>query len=468
MDPWIGDATALSTPLWWVPEGAFEGWLGGLPKDRATQASAWAKAHDFIGQSGRVLVLPGSNGTLWGVALGLGSRAPETLKAADIAALVERLPQGQYALATPLIPAAATEMAVGWAIGQYRFDRYRSSKKPVCPAKLVLPVGADHAAVRRWVAADALARDLINTPACDLGPAELAAAVDAVGMRFGARVTQVVGDELLAQGFPLIHAVGRAASAAPRLVDLRYGQHGPRVTIVGKGVCFDTGGLDLKPSSAMGLMKKDMGGAACALALAQWLMEAQLPIRLRLLIPAVENSVAGNAYRPGDVLRSRQGLTVEITNTDAEGRLVLADALTLAAEEAPDVLIDLATLTGAARVALGQELPALYASNEVLTADLMTASRVTADAMWPMPLWAPYADDLSSKIADLTNASTQSFAGSIVAALFLRRFVPEAIDWVHIDLYAWNGRERPGRPVGGEAQTIRALAAWLSARYPRT
>ncbi len=328
------------------------------------------------------------------------------------------------------------------------------------------PPGADLAYVRRLVAADTLARDLINTPACDLGPAELAAAVEAVGERFGARVTQVVGDALLAQGFPLIHAVGRAAPAAPRLVDLRFGRAGPLVTIVGKGVCFDTGGLDLKPSQAMGLMKKDMGGAACALGLAQAVMAAALPVRLRLLIPAVENSVAANAYRPGDVLATRQGLTVEVTNTDAEGRLVLADALTLAAEESPDLLIDLATLTGAARVALGQELPALYTSSDALTAEVMAASRASADPMWPMPLWAPYADDLSSKVADLTNASAQSFAGSIVAALFLRRFVPESVAWVHIDLYAWNGRERPGRPVGGEAQTLRALYALLASRYP--
>ncbi|MBS0396692.1 MAG: leucyl aminopeptidase family protein, partial [Proteobacteria bacterium] len=333
------------------------------------------------------------------------------------------------------------------------------------PAELVPPEGADLAHVRRVAEADALARDLINTPACDLGPAQLAEAVTRVARRYGAEVRDVIGEGLLAERLPAIHAVGRAAARAPRLVELRHGVAGPRLTLVGKGVCFDSGGLDLKPSSGMALMKKDMGGAACALALAQLVMDARLPVRLRLLVPAVENSIGADAYRPGDVLATRAGTTVEVTNTDAEGRLVLADALALACEEQPDLVVDLATLTGAARVALGPELPALYASPEALAAELAGHGRAVGDALWPMPLWVGYEDELASKVADLVNAPSSGFAGSVVAALFLRRFVGEAIPWLHVDLYAWNGKERPGRPVGAEAQAVRALYAFLCARY---
>ena len=287
----------------------------------------------------------------------------------------------------------------------------------------------------------------------------------AVADRYGATFTEIVGEDLLARGFPAVHAVGRAAARAPRLVEMRAGLGGPRVTLVGKGVCFDTGGLDLKPSAAMLLMKKDMGGAACALALAQMLLDAQVPIRLRLLIPAVENSVSGNAFRPGDVLPTRAGLTVEVGNTDAEGRLLLADALALAEEEDPDLLIDFATLTGAARVALGPELPAVFTASDALAQELASHAELSQDPLWRLPLWEGYEEELNSKVADLANVGASGQAGAIVAALFLRRFVAPRRAWLHVDLYAWNGRERPGRPAGAEAQTVRALYSLIVSRY---
>ncbi len=453
-----------SRPLWLVAETESDGWTERLaPALRAT-FGAWTRQNGFRGERGRVLLLPGPDGDVVGAVLGLGRATREDLTPALLQGAPERLPLGTYRLGDTLSPAGATAAALGWAIGRYRFDRYRTPL-PAELATLVMPANADAAEVRRLAAADALARDLINTPAGDLGPVELSAAIAAVAARYGASCREVVGDALIAEGYPAIHAVGRAAAAAPRLVDLRWGSTGPRVTLIGKGVCFDTGGLDLKPSSGMLLMKKDMGGAACALALAQIVMDAGLKVRLRLLVPAVENSVSANAYRPGDVLATRKGLTVEVTNTDAEGRLVLADALTLADEEKPDLVIDLATLTGAARTALGPELPALYASSDALAAEVLTSARRAADPLWHMPLYTPYEEDFASKVADLANSSSSPFAGSIVAALFLRRFIAETTPWVHVDLYAWNGRDRPGRPVGAEAQSVRALAGFLVARY---
>jgi leucyl aminopeptidase len=452
-------------PLWLVGEGDAEDWTQRVPAPDRALAAAWARTHGFRGERGRLLAIPRADGELAGAALGLGrlaslaELAPQTL-----AGVPERLPQGRYWLADELTPAAATAAALGWALGRYRFDRYRHPSAVALP-ELALPANADREHVRRVAEADTLARDLINTPAGDLGPVELAAAVAAVAARFGAEYREIVGPELLVAGFPAIHAVGRAAAAAPRLAELRFGTAGPLIALVGKGVCFDTGGLDLKPSAGMLLMKKDMGGAACALALAQLVMDAGLPVRLLLLVPAVENSVSANAYRPGDVLATRKGLTIEVANTDAEGRLVLADALAYADESRPDLLVDLATLTGAARTALGPELPALYASEDALAAELLAAARRASDPLWHMPLWAPYEEDFGSKIADLANASASPFAGSIIAALFLRRFVGEATRWLHLDLYAWNGKERPGRPVGAEAQAVRALYEFLLARY---
>jgi leucyl aminopeptidase len=466
MSAFIDQPDAACRPLWLVAESDADGWMSRLPAADRALATAWSRANAFRGERSRVLLVPRADGELAGAAVGLGRLATlAELTPQHLAPVPERVPSGRYQLAEALPPAAATAAALGWALGRYRFERYRKRSGGAPLPALVMPANADRERVRRLAEADGLARDLINTPAADLGPAELAAAVAAVANRFGADFRQVVGEQLLAEGFPAIHAVGRAAAAPPRLLELRCGSAGPRVTLVGKGVCFDSGGLDLKPATGMLLMKKDMGGAACALALAQAVMDARLKIRLRLLVPAVENSVAGNAYRPGDVLATRKGLTVEVGNTDAEGRLVLADALALADEERPDLLIDLATLTGAARVALGPELPALYAGSDALAAELGAHARAAADPVWHMPLWPGYEDEFASTVADLANVSASPLAGSIIAALFLRRFVSETTPWLHLDLYAWNAKDRPGRPVGAEAQTVRALYGLLAARY---
>ena len=464
-DAFLPQATPDCVPVWLAAEQETDGWLRELPATAREAAGAWAHATGFRAERHRVLLLPRPDGGLKGAVLGLGRLASQAeLTPWHLAGLPDRLPGGRYALATALTPAAATHAALGWALGRYRFERYRGCAGPA-PPLLAPPPGADLVRVLRLAAADALARDLINPPAGDLGPDALAAAIATVAARRGATCTQLVGAELLAARLPAIHAVGRAATIEPRLVDLRWGAAGPRLTLVGKGVCFDSGGLDIKPASAMALMKKDMGGAACALALAELVMAAGLPVQLRLLVPAVENSVAGNAYRPGDVLATRKGLSVEVGNTDAEGRLILADALALADEERPDLLIDLATLTGAARTALGPELPALYASHDALAAAVLRCARASHDPLWHMPLWPGYDDEFGSKVADIGNVAANAFAGSIVAALFLRRFLSDATQWLHVDLYAWNGKERPGRPIGAELQAVRALYAFLEERY---
>lgn len=452
-----------SLPLWLLTEAELPRWLSEQP----AEAAAWVRVHGFQGERHRVLTLPSRDGGIAGAVAGLGAlRAVADLKWWHAAGLSDRLPAQAYHLASTLPPEAATHFVVGWLMGSYRMSRYRVAASPISRPALVPPAGADLIYAQSAAAATAFARDLINTPANDLGPAELAAAAIDLATRFGARCEVLSGDDLKAHDFPLIHAVGAASSRQPRLIDLRWGERdAPRVTIVGKGVCFDTGGLDLKPSAGMLLMKKDMGGAACALALAQMLMGLGAPVQLRVLIPAVENSIGGSAYRPGDVLRSRKGLTVEIGNTDAEGRLVLADALVEADGERPDLLIDLATLTGAARVALGPELPAAYSTDEGLLAQLRTKGEEEADPVWPMPLWSGYDDELASKIADLGNVSAAPFAGSIIAALFLKRFVTATPGWLHVDLYAWNPRERPGRPVGAEAQCVRGLYRLIRARF---
>jgi leucyl aminopeptidase len=384
------------------------------------------------------------------------------------AGFAERLPPRRFHLAQQWSDAEATQLSLGFVYGSYRFERYRPSKSERA-ASLEPPANADQNFV--GIAAESLkmARDLINTPANDMGPAELAAAARQLAERHQADYQEWVGEELLAAQFPAIHAVGRASAAAPRLLDIHWSPPGgaalPRLTLVGKGVCFDSGGLDIKPSSGMALMKKDMGGAAVALSLANMLMRAKLRARLRVLIPAVENSVAGNAYRPGDILATRKGLTVEVGNTDAEGRLVLCDALALADGERPDLLIDFATLTGAARVALGPELPALFGSDETIVGELARIAAAEHDPLWPMPLWAGYDDELGSKVADLNNVAASGFAGAIFGALFLKRFVTETPNWLHIDLYAWNPKERPGRGVGAEANAVRGVYRYLVERY---
>ncbi len=452
-----------SRPLWLITEAELPRWLDAQP----AEAVAWVRANGFQGERHRVLTLPSSDGGIASALVGLGSlRAPGDLKLWHVAGLTDRLPPQQYRLAAGLPAQAATQFVLGWLMGSYRMSRYRTAAAQTLRPALVPPQEADLLYAQSAAAATSLARDLINTPANDLGPAELAMAATELGTRYGARCEVLIGEELKAHGFPLVHAVGAASAREPRFIDLRWGdRQAPRVTLVGKGVCFDTGGLDLKPSAGMLLMKKDMGGAACALALAEMLMHLRAPVQLRVLIPAVENSVGGRAYRPSDVLRSRKGLTVEIGNTDAEGRLVLADALVEADSERPDLLIDLATLTGAARVALGPELPAAYSTDDALLAELRLIGEEEADPVWPMPLWSGYDDELASKIADLSNVSAAPFAGSIIAALFLKRFISNTTNWLHIDLYAWNARERPGRPVGAEAQCVRSLYRLIRSRF---
>jgi leucyl aminopeptidase len=424
------------------------------------KATAWAKSAGFDGEAGRSLLVPGPGGDVSAILFGIGK--PEDCSALGTGALAKSLPVGNWHFAaSPDKPNLAT---LGLLLGGYEFTRY--GKKPGRDVTLTAPSGADAAHLRRVADAVFLTRDLVNTPTNDMGPDDLEIAVRALARKHKARISVVKGDDLLAGNFPMIHAVGRASDKAPRLIDMAWGSRSaPRVTLVGKGVCFDTGGLDIKPASGMLHMKKDMGGAANVLGLASMIMASKLGVRLRVLIPAVENAISGNAFRPGDILKSRKGPTVEIGNTDAEGRLVLADALALADEEEPDLLVDMATLTGAARVALGPEVPPYYTDDELLASDLASASRDVEDPLWRMPLWRPYDAKLSSRVADMNNVTTDGFAGSITAALFLRRFVEKAKSWAHFDIFAWNPSDRPHGPAGGEAQGIRALEQVISQRF---
>jgi leucyl aminopeptidase len=444
-----------------VFEEDFPAWRDAQPPNVHT----WLSASQFRPDRLKLALVPAQDGALQSVLLGLGrQQTTEDPWFWAAASLPERLPGGRFHLEE--VPAVALQkFALGWAYGHYRFDRYRKVPSDKVQT-LSVDAPVDVAEVQRLGAASSLARDLVNTPANDMSPAHLMEAALAVAKKYGAIARIYIGNELLANNFPTVHAVGRAGAVEPRLLDMQWGNPGhPKVTLVGKGVCFDTGGLDLKPSASMLMMKKDMGGAATALGLAQAIMDAGLAIRLRLIIPAVENSVAGNAFRPGDVLQTRKGLSVEIGNTDAEGRLILSDALSLADEAQPELLIDFATLTGAARVALGPELPALFASNDELARALIAHGTQASDPLWQLPFWAGYDDEFSSKIADMNNVSSSGLAGAIIGALFLRRFVSRATAWAHIDMYAWNGKERPGRPVGAEPQCIRAVYGYLKARY---
>jgi leucyl aminopeptidase len=454
---------AAALPLWLATEQDYPALLRALPP----VARTWARAQGFAAERHRVLAVPGADGSLGGAVLGLGPlAAANELCLWDAALLPERLPAATYRLESALGAPAATQFVLGWLLGGYRLHRYRGVPATAPAASsLIAPAGADLRYAQAAADAIGYGRDLINAPANELGPAELVAAAQTLAAQHGGTAIVYTGTEL-AREFPLVAAVGAGSARAPQLVDCRWSRSGaPRVTLIGKGVCFDSGGLDLKPSTAMLLMKKDMGGAACALALARLLLELDAPVELRLLIPAVENSVGGAAFRPGDVWRSRRGLTVEIGNTDAEGRLVLADALAAADLEQPDLLIDLATLTGAARTALGPDLPAVFASEESLGAQLAQLGRAHADPVWPLPLWMGYDDELGSRIADLNNVSASPFAGAIIAALFLRRFVTATPHWLHLDLYAWNPKDRPGRPLGAEAQCVRALYQLIRHRY---
>ena len=447
---------SAAIPVTILPPSAVAAWR----KRQSGGVGRWLSDTGFDGKDGALATLPASRG-------GIGQAVAVIADMDDphaFASLAARLPAGAWRLADEKMPArAATIAAFGWGLAGYRFARYRASKAR--PATLVWPAQADRSAVEARLEANFLARDLINTPASDMGPQDLAAAAKALGKRFGAKVSVIEGDDLLRQNWPMVHAVGRASVRKPCLIDLVWGPaDAPKITLVGKGVCFDSGGLDLKSAAGMLTMKKDMGGAAHVLALASMVMAAKLKVRLRVMVPAVENSVSGNAFRPLDVLQTRKGITVEIGNTDAEGRLVLGDALHEAASEDPALIVDCATLTGAARVALGTEVPALFASDEALAADILAAAEAERDPLWRLPLWQPYRKLLDSKVADINNVATSEFGGALTAALFLQEFVGKRIPWAHVDMMAWNPNERPGRPVGAAAQGLRALYAAIEKR----
>ncbi len=451
------DASEGACPIHRVDDKTLQAVLSGLPEAHR----AWARAQGWEPRPGNVLGLPGSDGSLAAVLAGVGGSEPFW----TLASLPGRLPAGSYVFAGEPAGDEARSLALAWGIGQYAFRRYRKDP-PSGPRRLAWPGGVDAAFVLSAVDADALVRDLVNTPSADMGPAELSQAAAELAGAHGAEFTETVGPDLLSGNFPAIHAVGRASERAPRLIDITWGEPGrPRVTLVGKGVCFDSGGLNIKAPPGMRNMKKDMGGAAQVLGLASMVMRACLPVRLRVLIPAVENAISGDAYRPGDVVPTRAGLTVEIGNTDAEGRMVLADALALADEESPEVLMDYATLTGAARVALGPDLPPVYSPDGDFAAALANAAAEEGDPLWPMPLWAPYDENLASPVADLNNIAPDGFAGSIYGGLFLKRFVKQSACWAHLDVFAWNPRNRSGRAEGGMAQGVRAGFAWLAKRY---
>lgn len=455
--PFKTKADAKTIPITPVETDVLDAWL----KGQNAAMRRWVEASGFKAKPGEISLVAGKDGGLDGVLLGV--EAHDGLW--DYAGLPTRLPVGSYRIDARMSAAGATAAATGWALGGYRFDRYKSAKSPKLPS-LVWPQRADRARVKAMADATSLVRDLINTPAEDMGPSQLAAAARGLGRQFKAKVTVISGDTLLKQNYPTIHAVGRASDDAPRLIDLRWGRaRDPKVTLVGKGVCFDTGGLDLKSAAGMLRMKKDMGGGAHVLGLAHLIMANKLKVRLRVLVPAVENNVSGNAFRPLDVIKTRKGTTVEIGNTDAEGRLVMCDALTEAGRENPEIILDFATLTGAARVALGTELPAMFANDDKLADDLIKAGEGTSDPVWRLPLWQPYRRLLDSKVADINNISEGGFGGAITAALYLQEFVDDATPWAHFDIMAWNTSPKPGRPVGGDAQAMRAAFAMIEKRF---
>ncbi len=453
----VARAPKNAIPLFLLTEKTFPAWQKKAPK----RASAWMQTQEFTAKPGTFWLVPDEAGKLQKVIAGI-STIPSLW---DIADFANRLPKGIYKLESDLPIAYQEWLALGWALGAYKFTRYKKAAAP--RAKLALPAGADAAKITRYATAINLARTLITTPAEDMTPAALADAVIETGKAFGAKVTQIIGDDLLKKNYPAIHRVGRASINAPRLIDLNWGnpKH-PKVTLVGKGVTFDTGGLDIKPSSGMYLMKKDMGGAACVLAIASLIMDAKLPVCLRVLIPAVENSISANAFRPSDIITMRSGLTVEVGNTDAEGRLILADALAEAIHDKPEILIDMATLTGAARGALGTDLPALFCNDDKLADQIIAAGAAMEDPLWRMPLHAAYNKMLDSNIADINSAPNSPYAGAITAALFLQRFTGKTA-WAHIDLMAYNLSSKPGRPEGGEAMAVRAIFRAIETRFAK-
>jgi len=452
-----GKKSAGAIPITPIEARNFKAWR----KTQGKTMKAWVDSTGFNAARGAVSLVSAPSGKLDRVLLGIADHDGLW----SYAALPAALPAGTYWIDARLEPDQATIAALGWALGSYGFDRYKKSPRNA-PATLVWPENCDRGHVRRTADATGLVRDLINTPAGDMGPAELAAAARKMAKGHGAKFSVITGDALLKHNYPTIHAVGRASANAPRLIDIRWGRPGaPRVTLVGKGVCFDTGGLDLKSATGMLRMKKDMGGGAQILGLADMVMGAKLDVRLRVLVPAVENAVSGNAMFPMDVIKTRKGITVEIGNTDAEGRLVLCDALAEADREKPDLIIDCATLTGAARVALGTELPAMFCNDDDTANALAAHGTATGDPLWRLPLWKPYRPMLDSKIADINNVSEGGFAGAITAALYLQEFVGDATPWVHVDMMGWNLAEKPGRPAGGEATGMRALFALIEGKF---
>jgi len=426
-----------------------------------SRISAWVSASGFAGALGTALMLPGSDGTPVAALAGYGNEEQRARQRFPLAAALPGLAPGTYRIASGLPSDTAATEALGWLLSGYQFTRYHQGNSPSAEKRLVAPEGVDTARIQVLAAAEELTRDLVNTPASDMGPEALEAAARHLAKEHDAKIEVITGDDLRTRNFPMIHAVGRASAQAPRLIDLRWGNTGPSLTLVGKGVCFDTGGLNLKPGASMGLMKKDMGGAANTMGLAKAIMALGLPVQMRLLIPAVENSVSANSFRPGDILTSRKGLTVEINNTDAEGRLVLADALSYADEDAPDLMISMATLTGAARVAVGPDLAPFYVDDDSVAAALALSGAAEADPVWRMPFHSAYEAMIEPGIADLDNAPAGGFAGSITAALFLRRFTGKAKAYAHFDIYSWQPKPEPGRAKGGLGQGVRAILGAL-------
>jgi leucyl aminopeptidase len=449
------DRSSSSLPVQFVSAPKWRAWL----KEQSAPRRGWLESLGLSGSPGDFAVLPGRDGKAAGAVLVLPARPVLW----DVGALATRLPAGTWKLGDTA-PISATDAAVAIGLGAWRFDRYKARKAKPGP-RILWPQGADKARATAIIEAISMARDLITTPSSDMGPVELAAAAQAMAKAHKAKISVIVGDDLLKKNYPMVHAVGRASTRAPRLIDLTWGHESdPKVTLVGKGVCFDTGGLDLKAAAGMLNMKKDMGGAATMMAVASMVMACKLPVRLRLLVPAVENSVSGNAFRPLDVVPTRKGISVEIGNTDAEGRLILCDALFEGASEKPSMMVDCATLTGAARVALGTDLPALFCNDDTLADQLLAAGKNVTDPMWRMPLYRPYRRLIDSKVADINNVSGGAFGGAIIAAIYLQEFVPDDVPWAHFDMMAWNNTSRPGRPEGGEAQAARAIFAAIEKR----
>ena len=454
MSAHFADPTHTSIPLYLIAQDQLSDWL----KTQSGPVAAWVDINGFTGGLGQALAMPNPDGTIQCALAGYGTPSTRERGRFHLAGAATNLPTGVYHLESSLAPAELAIESLGWLLASYRFDRY--ARATPMKAQLVAPAGIDAARITAQAQGEFLTRDLINTPASDMGPPDLETAARDLAKQHGANIDVLVGDDLLTNNFPLIHAVGRAADRAPRLIDLKWGTEGKKITLVGKGVCFDTGGLNLKPGASMGLMKKDMGGAAAVLGLAHMIMAIGLNLQLRVLIPAVENSVSGNAFRPQDILTSRKGQTIEINNTDAEGRLVLADALALADEDQPDQIISMATLTGAARVAVGPDLAPYFSNDSAFVTSLETAACQQSDPVWRMPFHAPYEPMIEPGIADLDNAPSGGFAGSITAALFLRRFVT-ASSYAHFDIYGWQPTPAPARPKGGVGQATRALLSTL-------